>query len=294
MGNDALTRLRWVMLPVLAAALFVPFYEGLYRLARWALDGGFDGAAGGLYFAGQALVPLLVALLACYPLARLYAGQAMAAGAIIGVSIAAYLLSQFTFDDPAMVTVLLAPLELCLLMPLMAGVAQRSFRDGPHLAWRARGEGVSGERAPVRLAWVLLPLLGLGFFMLHDVVQPLAMDLAVLSPSPTMERAAMLVASPAGPALVALPVAYAAACLYGRRASWIGALIVLPTVWKWAAYYLSLSPLPTTRIVFALEVLGLALFVPLFAAWIASRLGDGGLVLVPPSRPDGADIGRLP
>ena len=128
-------------------------------------------------------------------------------------------------------------------------------------------------------------MLVIAFFALHDLVQDPAIELAFAPTSRMGERRGMLAVSVVKPFLVAWPVACVCALVYGRRAAWVGALVALPTAGRWAWLYLASAHLPWVKAAYSVELLGLVLFLPLIAARMQRRLGDGKLLLAPTTTP---------
>ena len=278
-SDPQIFRLRWAMLPVMAASVFFLFFEPTWRLAHNAVAKAFHGASGPLVLAGEWLVPMLVGLLVCYPMTRVYGRRATLAALAAAVAASGYFVWRFSGAS------LTGPLVLCVSVPLFAAVAQRALADEPQLAWVSDGASHAGTLPPAKLAWALLPLLAIAFFALHDLVQDPAIELAFAPTSRMGERLGMLAVSVVKPFLVAWPIAWVCALVYGRRAAWVGALVALPTAGRWAWLYLASAHLPWVKAAYSVELLGLVLFLPLIAARMQRRLGDGKLLLAPTTTP---------
>lgn len=284
--DDDLTLFRWGAMPTIAAAMAFLCFDSVHRLSVYALDHQFQALSAPLYYVGQVGVPVLVALVVCYPLAAIY-GRWAALGAFgsaaSGAVLLQWILSGFEWAAPAL------PLSfavLCAVTPLLADQARRAMVGGAQLAWLDENDKAAAvAREPTVLGWVMLPLLACAFFSLHDVLQPMVMDVAFSPTSPSLERSGLLLGSVVGPALAALPVTYVAARLYGRNARWMGLAASLPAALYWAVAYLGKPHLPLVTIAFALEVLGLLLWIP-FMVWRTQRLLSGArLMFVPASQP---------
>lgn len=283
---------RWLaltMLPVLAAAALMVDMEVQKR--AWDIGSRPDireiAQAGELF--GSLAGPFIVALLFCYPIARLYGRYASLAAVLIALPSGAYDVLS-TMPQATFIRVLFATeaLFLVLFMATNAWLARRALA-GSRLALLIQSDAKTGDAAntltplaaPRKPMIVLLPFLAVAFFIVHDLVGSWGWDIAFDLNAGTPRRVGFLAAGLIIPTMVALVLAYPIARLYRRRAAAIAVLVSFPTVWNWSSFYLRHPP--RSRYLMsgdAMEMVLLSVLVAL-AAWLIHRkLGDSRLVLV--------------
>jgi hypothetical protein len=270
---------RWLavsLLPVLAAALYMVNTEVNYLPVRLANARHFDGLSSAGALLGVVFGPVVTALLFAYPLGRVYARQAALAALAIIVPTVAYGMAGRLDDLVQNFTLVIAFASLALWMPVVATLAARAMARS-RLA--VASEPLPGV-APAFLKGWLLPLLVLGFFILRDLVQPVAWDLAVMPVDHTVERASLLVMALLGPALVALVLAYPVARIYERHAVRVGLVVAAPTALYWAKDYGSDSHTVVGWIIFVVHIASLAALLAVMAGVIRHRLGESRLRVV--------------
>jgi hypothetical protein len=270
---------RWLavsLLPVLAAAMYMVNTEVDYLPVRLAHARHYDGLSSAAVLLGMFLGPVVTALLFAYPLGRVYARHAaLAALAIIAPTVAYGMDGRF--DDlvdnfPLVITFA----SLVMWMPIVATLAARAMARS-RLA--VASEPLPGI-APIALKGWLLPLLAIGFYILRDLVQPVAWDLAVMPVDHTVERASLLVMALLGPALVALVLAYPVARIYERHAVRVGLVVAAPTALYWAKDLASDSHTVVGWIIFAIHIASLAALLAVMAGVVRHRLGESRLRVV--------------
>lgn len=295
MMMSAPRRLALVMLPVLAAALYMVNTESLMVFVRFAEARNFDDVSSVAIPVSWMIGPLFTALVFAYPTARLYPRFPIAAALLIGLPTILYrgsgLLDNGQFADRMMTVVLTLP--TLVLLPALAWVARRALA-GSRLVIIKNPAAENGNSAaelpgtvsPRVLMLVLLPLFAISLFILHDLIQPAIWDIAFMPATKALRRAGELVGALIGPALVMLVLAYPIARIYQRHAVVVGMLIPIPTVWHWVLVYLQDSQLPgvhNTAFSIATDIVELVSLSAMLAlgAWlIRRRLGDSRLVIV--------------
>lgn len=279
---------RWLalaLLPSLAAALYFVNQEILYAPVRLANARDFDATSTILLFMAFVVGPMLTALVFAYPLARVYARRAAAvAGLVVAFPTIADALHERLHDPVGNASLVLASGLLAVFVPVVAALAARALA-GSRLVVACPAADASGDEAlpgtePRALRWVLLPLLAIAFFILRELIQGVAWDIAMLPVNPTLERAGLFAAAVVGPAGVALLLAYPVARIYEHRAAWVGFLVSLPTAVFWASTYLAQARLPLVKVMNWINLVGLVVMLAV-AAWVVwRRLGGSRLGVV--------------
>ena len=277
MVKPAPRALGLLLLPVLAAAMFMVQLETqlfFVRNARAATPGEYEL---GPLFTGFLVAPMIVGLVFCVPLARLYPRRTLLAAIAICLPSVLYLAGT---DFEGASSLFAFGLPLLLAVPGAAWAANHALA-GSQLAVTEVGEVQAGASPRVLLV-LLLPLIAMGLFILHEILQYRLLDVGMLPTSSAWKRAGMLVASVVAPALLAILFAYPIARCYGRHAGWLGAAIALPTAIHWLqGVFDGTLTQPFSIAAFVLGAAMLCLLMALAAFWMRARLRTTRLLIAP-------------
>lgn len=123
---------------------------------------------------------------------------------------------------------------------------------------------------PLWLSLLLIPILAVTFFVVHHFVQTIATDVGIMPNSREFELAGLLLSSILGPTVTALAFSYPIARMFGRHSMAAAVLISAPTIIFRASFYINNSGRPFVIAIFAIEVIALAVLVPI-GAWLVHR-----------------------
>lgn len=136
------------------------------------------------------------------------------------------------------------------------------------------------------LRLVLLPLLAIALFVIHDQVQTAAINVGEVFEYREFALAGVLLGTLAGPIITSLLFAFPIAQIYARFSIGAAVLIVAPTVFHAFFYLLNISPYWT--IVNAGQTVSLVVLTPLVAHLAHRALADSRLTIIA-LNPDSVD-----
>lgn len=279
---------RWLylsLLPVISIALWA--VDDKVQAIAWRFGDAFSIAefdfAGRLF--GSLVGPAVTASLFAYPIARLYSRYSPVVSVIVIVPSA---LSAIPFLDGAGVDVAVLYgvqlLSLCFFLIAATTLVHRAL-SGSTLILASESEqcetGGANKCAPAyALSLVLLPILAVALFVVHDWVQFLVFDVAFLPRARGLQLCGLILGALVGPLSTALAFGYPIARTFGRSCAFAGALISAPTSLFWAFTHLQEVSLPWLRAAYIVVLLSLITLVPITATLILRKVGASRLAVL--------------